>query len=204
MTGEPATFAATTVDARGHAGAVIAFASGEHVAVAPGELAQVVQLLARTRRRWRASTGAARTARSRRAPATPSPCTPTAAPPGAVAAGAGAAREAVRAWRACVAGAPPAMWAAASCRAGARGGGWQAVGWPAARAAGGADGGVGRRPAARDCWRARAAREGVDGGRRDAGAAAAEGTHGRDGTFCLRHPAPLRRPVEATAARRGG
>ena len=43
---EPATFSASTVATlERHGGALIAFASGAHVAVASGELAQVVQLL---------------------------------------------------------------------------------------------------------------------------------------------------------------
>ena len=43
---EPATFSATTfATLERHGGALIAFASGAHVAVASGELAQVVQLL---------------------------------------------------------------------------------------------------------------------------------------------------------------
>ena len=197
---EPATFSATTVATlERHGGALIAFASGEHVAVASGELAQVVQLL---------GPHAAAVA-----------CVDWSRADGALAAGAGdtvavyadsgvvgaqrwrpAGRvphgEAVRAvaW-ACVAGAPPALWAAGQslvlwARAA---GGWQPrwrrpLARPVALMAASADGRLlataGEHERLVKVWTAADATQ---------AAAAAEGTHGRDYTFCyLRHPAPLR------------
>ena len=197
---EPATFkASTAATLERHGGALIAFASGEHVAVASGELAQVVQLL---------GPHAAAVA-----------CVDWSRADGALAAGAGdtvavyadsgvvgaqrwrpAGRvphgEAVRAvaW-ACVAGAPPALWVAGQslvlwARAA---GGWQprwrrSLARPVVLMAASADGRLlataGEHERLVKVWTAADATQ---------AAAAAEGTHGRDYTFCyLRHPAPLR------------